>query len=71
MKTWLWTGGEWRQLSDVEAEYRRAAGFIVVDAEEAPVDPPKPLEQAGEGAPPAPATPSSSKPTTGKVKKES
>lgn len=47
MKTWLWTGHAWRQLSVVEAKHRREAGFTVVEAKEAPKGPPK-AKAAGE-----------------------
>ena len=41
MKNWLWTGESWRQVSPLEAKYRRHHGFTVVEAETAPKGPPK------------------------------
>ena len=62
MKLWLWTGIEWRHVSDVEAKYRRADGFTIVEAKTAPKEPPKvkaPTQKPDDPPPPpaAPATP--------------
>ena len=41
MKSWLWTGDDWRHLSENEALHRRTCGYTVVDADKAPKGPPK------------------------------